>query len=247
MYGFGKILLFSTQKRFHPYYIEFQKRGMIHDTYKHKGLRRRLVDELRAKGIKDEKVLDAINKVPRHLFLDSSFLEFAYQDKAFPIGSGQTISQPFTVAVQSELLQVSSEHKVLEIGTGSGYQACVLIELGARVYSIERQKSLFSKVKSFLPSIGYHPKLFYGDGYKGLPAFAPFDRILITAAAPEVPMPLLDQLNIGGLLVVPVGNNESQIMTKIRKKGPDSYEREEFGTFRFVPMLENRAKGSTEY
>jgi protein-L-isoaspartate(D-aspartate) O-methyltransferase len=215
---------------------------MINDTYKHKGLRRRLVEELRTKGIKDEKVLEAINKVPRHLFLDSSFLEFAYQDKAFPIGSGQTISQPLTVAYQSELLQVAAEQKILEIGTGSGYQACVLMELRAKVFSIERQKSLFNRVKAFLPSIGYNPKLFYGDGYLGLPAFAPFDRILITAAAPEIPKTLLDQLNTGGCLVAPVGSNDSQIMTRITKKGPEVYIKEEFGTFRFVPMLENRAK-----
>lgn len=215
---------------------------MINDTYKHKGLRRRLVEELGAKGIKNEKVLEAIGRVPRHLFLDSSFLEFAYQDKAFPIGAGQTISQPFTVAFQTELLKVLPEHKVLEIGTGSGYQACVLMEMNAKVYSIERQKSLFIKVKKFLPEIGYNPKLFYGDGYLGLPAFAPFDRILITAATPEIPAKLFEQLIIGGYLIAPVGNNESQVMTRVKKLSENSFEKEEFGTFRFVPMLEKRGK-----
>jgi protein-L-isoaspartate(D-aspartate) O-methyltransferase len=212
------------------------------DTYRHKGLRKRLIDSLREKGIRDERVLEAMNKVPRHLFMDSSFLEFAYQDKAFPIGSGQTISQPYTVAFQTELLQVSSEQKVLEIGTGSGFQACVLLEMGAKVFSIERQKNLFDKTSAFLPGIGYNAKLFFGDGYKGLPAFAPFDRILITAAAPDIPLALLDQLKIGGILVAPVGKCDIQIMTSIIKNGPDNLARTEHGTFRFVPMLEKRAK-----
>lgn len=212
------------------------------DNYRHKGLRKRLVDSLREKGIRDEHVLDAINRVPRHLFMDSSFLEFAYQDKAFPIGSGQTISQPYTVAFQTELLRPEPEQKVLEIGTGSGFQACVLIELGVKVYSIERQKNLYERTRKLLPEIGYLPKLFYGDGFKGLPAFAPFDRIIITAAAPDIPGALLDQLKTGGILVAPVGKSSVQVMTTMEKIGESDYKTEVHGTFRFVPMLEKRAK-----
>jgi protein-L-isoaspartate(D-aspartate) O-methyltransferase len=212
------------------------------DDYKHKGLRKKLVDALREKGISDEKVLEAINRVPRHLFLDSSFLEFAYQDKAFPIGSGQTISQPFTVAYQTSLLHISEGDKILEIGTGSGYQSCVLLEMGAKVYSIERQKNLFDKTKAFLPSIGYFPKLFYGDGYLGLPAFAPFDKIIITAAAADIPQKLIDQLKDGGILVAPVGPREVQVMVTVRKISPGVTERTEHEQFRFVPMLEKRAR-----
>jgi protein-L-isoaspartate(D-aspartate) O-methyltransferase len=214
----------------------------MEDTFKHKGMRRKLVETLREKGIKDERVLEAISKVPRHLFLDSSFLEFAYQDKAFPIGSGQTISQPYTVAYQTSLLTIRDGEKVLEIGTGSGYQSCVLIELGAKVYSIERQKNLFDKTKAFLPSIGYKPKLFYGDGYLGLPAFAPFDKILITAAAEDIPQALISQLKPGGILVAPVGPREFQTMVSIRKLPDDNLERIEHERFRFVPMLEKRAR-----
>jgi protein-L-isoaspartate(D-aspartate) O-methyltransferase len=212
------------------------------DTYRHKGLRKRLVDSLREKGIRDERVLEALNRVPRHLFMDSSFLEFAYQDKPFPIGSGQTISQPYTVAFQTELLKVESEQKVLEIGTGSGFQACVLLEMGAKVFSIERQKNLFDKTRTFLPELGYHARLFFGDGYKGLPAFAPFDRILITAAAPEIPQALLSQLRIGGILVAPIGKGDIQIMTSIVKNAEDDFYQTEHGTFRFVPMLEKKAR-----
>jgi len=215
---------------------------MLQDSYRHKGLRKMLVDLLREKGISDGKVLDAIGKVPRHLFLDSSFLEFAYQDKAFPIGSGQTISQPYTVAYQTSLLKLADGEKVLEIGTGSGYQSCVLLELGARVFSIERQKHLFDKTKAFLPTIGYNPRLFYGDGYLGLPAFAPFDKIIITAAADDIPQNLVDQLKIGGLLVAPVGPREYQTMVTIRKLNESEVERQEHDRFRFVPMLEKRAK-----
>ena len=168
------------------------------DTYKHKGLRKQLVKQIRDKGITDEAVLEAINKIPRHLFLDSSFLEFAYQDKPFPIGSGQTISQPYTVAFQTELCEVKQGDKVLEIGTGSGYQACVLEEMGAKVFTIERQRKLFTRSKKFLAELGYKAKVFYGDGYKGLPAFAPFDKILVTAGAPALPAGLSEQLNTGG-------------------------------------------------
>ncbi len=164
------------------------------DSYKHKGLRKQLVETVRAKGISEERILDAIEKIPRHFFLDSTFQNLAYEDKPFPIGAGQTISQPFTVAFQTQLLQVKKRDKVLEIGTGSGYQACVLLELGATVFTIERQKSLYQKTKLFLPSIGYNPKFFYGDGYKGLPAYAPFDKIIVTAGAPYIPEMLLSQL-----------------------------------------------------
>ena len=211
------------------------------DSYKHKGLRKKLVEGIRDKGIQDENVLKAIEKLPRHFFMDSSFLEFAYQDKPFPIASGQTISQPYTVAFQTELLKIKKGDKVLEIGTGSGYQACVLIELGAKVFSIERQKKLYQKSKKFLPSIGYNPKLFYGDGYKGLPAFAPFDKILITAAAPFTPKILIEQLKIGGILVAPVGNSDFQIMKSIVKTSENTTEEYEHGTFRFVPLLKDKA------
>jgi protein-L-isoaspartate(D-aspartate) O-methyltransferase len=212
-----------------------------YDTYKHKGLRKKLVEQLREKGISDEKVLQAMNRVPRHLFLDSSFLEFAYQDKAFPIGSGQTISQPYTVAFQTELLKLDSFCKVLEIGTGSGYQAAVLLEMGMKVYSIERQKNLFQKTKKMLEELGYFPKMFYGDGYKGQPAFAPFDRILITAATPEIPKALINQLKPGGRLVAPVGNGPIQVMTSIDKDEEGGLKTSKYGKFSFVPMLGNRA------
>ena len=215
---------------------------MLEDSYRHKGLRKKLVDALREKGITDGKVLEAIDRVPRHLFMDSSFLEFAYQDKAFPIGSGQTISQPYTVAYQTQLLRVLPGDKILEIGTGSGYQSCILIEMGAKVYTIERQKKLFEKTKSFLPAIGYNPKMFFGDGYKGLPPFAPFDKIIITAAAPEVPQELINQMKTGGILVIPVGPLELQTMVTIQKISSDDVIRVEHDQFRFVPMLGNKAK-----
>jgi len=211
------------------------------DSFKHKGLRQQLVEEIKAKGIKDTEVLKALGKIPRHLFLDSSFLEFAYQDKPFPIGSGQTISQPYTVAFQTELLKIGKGDKVLEIGTGSGYQACVLLELGAKVFSIERQKKLFEKTRSFLPKLNYRPRLFYGDGYKGLPTFAPFDKILITAAAPDIPDELLKQLKVGGRLVIPVGGSEIQEMLSIDKISESDFKEKKHGSFRFVPLLEDRA------
>jgi protein-L-isoaspartate(D-aspartate) O-methyltransferase len=211
------------------------------DTYKHKGLRKQLVEQIREKGIEDEGVLEAINKIPRHLFLDSSFLEFAYQDKPFPIGSGQTISQPYTVAFQTELCEIKPGHKVLEIGTGSGYQACVLEELGAKVFTIERQKKLYLRSKKFLAKLGYQAKVFYGDGYKGLPAFAPFDCILITAGAPELPKQLADQLKPGGMIIVPLGRGEIQVMARFIKEADGSLRKEDHGTFRFVPLLKNLA------
>ena len=211
------------------------------DTYRHKGLRKALVDSLREKGIRDEKVLEAINNVPRHWFMDSSFLEYAYNDKPFPIGAGQTISQPYTVTRQTELLKVKSGMKVLEIGTGSGYQACVLGELGAKVYTIERQKKLYQKTKEFLKKFPYRIKIFYDDGNKGLPAFAPFDRILITAAAPEIPQTLIEQLKPGGIIVAPVGKGDIQEMLRITKNEDGTLETEHFGSFKFVPMLKDKA------
>lgn len=210
------------------------------DTFKHKGMRQQLVETLRAKEIKDEAVLKAIGNIPRHLFMDSGFIDHAYVDKAFPIAADQTISQPYTVAFQSELLQIKPGDKVLEIGTGSGYQCAVLIELGAKVYSIERQQELFKKTSKFLPKIGYRAKkLIFGDGYKGLPEEAPFDSIIVTAGAPFVPKPLMSQLKVGGRLVIPVGD-DVQIMTLFIRKGPKEFEKHEFGEFRFVPLLEDK-------
>ncbi len=212
------------------------------DTFRHKGLRKKLIDLLRSKGIADDNVLNAMNTIPRHFFFDSSFLEFAYEDKAFPIGSGQTISQPYTVAFQSELLQLEKGMRILEVGTGSGYQASILAEMGARIFTIERQKLLYETLKSLDPPLHYRIRLFYGDGYAGLPAHAPFDRILITAAAPFVPDPLIKQLKIGGILVVPVGKTDVQIMTRITKVSEKELLTETHGTFRFVPMLTDKAQ-----
>lgn len=210
------------------------------DTFKHQGMRQKLVDTLINKGIKDDGVLKAIGKIPRHLFMDSGFIDHAYQDKAFPIGADQTISQPYTVAFQSELLQIKPGDKILEIGTGSGYQCAVLIELGAKVYSIERQQELFKKTSKFLPKIGYRAKkLIFGDGYKGLTEEAPFKSIIVTAGAPFVPKPLLSQLAVGGRLVIPVGD-DVQTMTLFIRKGPKDFEKHEFGEFRFVPLLEDK-------
>jgi len=212
----------------------------LKDTIRHKGLRQQLVNTLVDKGIKNQAVLGAIGSIPRHLFIDSSFLDHAYQDKAFPIGANQTISQPYTVAFQSELLEVKSGDKILEIGTGSGYQTAVLCVLGAHVYSIERQLELFKKTSQFLPKIGYVAKrLIFGDGYKGLKEEAPFDSIIVTAGAPFVPKPLLAQLKVGGRLVIPVGD-EDQIMTLYIRKGPKEFEKHELGNFKFVPLLENK-------
>lgn len=212
------------------------------DSYKHKGLRKQLVETIRNKGIRDINVLNAIDRVPRHFFFDSSFLNFAYDDKAFPIGAGQTISQPYTVAFQTELLEIKKGDRVLEIGTGSGYQACILADMGAKVFSVERQKSLYDKAVRFLPSMGYTIKLFYGDGYKGLPAFAPFDKIIVTAGAPVIPDALVDQLKTGGILVIPLGGGDIQIMTTVTKISDIQFIKREHGTFRFVPLLEDRSK-----
>jgi len=213
------------------------------DSYRHQGLRKLLVKKIREKGISDFQVLSAMETVPRHYFFDSSFLEYAYEDKPFPIGAGQTISQPYTVAFQTQLLQVRKNDRVLEIGTGSGYQACILAELGAKVFTIERQKTLFDRTSKFLPVAGYPEiKTFFGDGYKGLPPFAPFDRMIVTAAAPYIPDPLLDQLKPGGILVIPVGAGDVQVMTTITRNHDGAFSRKEHGAFRFVPMLEDRAR-----
>ncbi|PIB32150.1 protein-L-isoaspartate O-methyltransferase [Gaetbulibacter sp. 5U11] len=210
------------------------------DTFKHQGLRQQLVAVLKDKGITNTAVLAAIGRIPRHLFMDSSFLDHAYQDKAFPIAADQTISQPYTVAFQTELMQIKRGDKVLEIGTGSGYQTAVLCELGAKVYSIERQQELFKITSRFLPKLGYRAKkLIFGDGYKGLKTEAPFSSIIVTAGAPFVPNPLLAQLEIGGRLVIPVGD-KVQTMTLFVRKGPKDFEKTEFGEFRFVPLLEDK-------
>ncbi|MDO9512134.1 MAG: protein-L-isoaspartate(D-aspartate) O-methyltransferase [Bacteroidales bacterium] len=214
----------------------------MEDNFRHKGLRKRLVEEIKKKGINQQPVLDAIESIPRHLFLDPVFLEFAYQDKPFPIGCEQTISQPYTVAFQTQLLEIKARDKVLEVGTGSGYQACVLLEIGARVYSIERIKKLYEKTKLFLPKIGYRPKLFYGDGYKGLPTFAPFDKIIITAGAPFIPDELIDQLKPGGILVAPIGVGGVQTMVRWIKQLDGVLTKETHGSFAFVPMLENKSE-----
>jgi protein-L-isoaspartate(D-aspartate) O-methyltransferase len=212
----------------------------LKDTAKHQGLRNQLAAVLEQKGITDKNVLEAIKKVPRHLFLNSSFEDYAYQDKAFPIGAGQTISQPYTVAFQSQLLQVEKGHSVLEIGTGSGYQTAVLYAMGAKVYSVERQNELFKTTSLLLPKLGIRPKhLSFGDGYKGLPNYAPFDSIIVTAGAPMIPKPLMAQLKIGGRLVIPVGE-DPQIMNLIIRKNETQFEKHELGEFRFVPLLENK-------
>jgi protein-L-isoaspartate(D-aspartate) O-methyltransferase len=211
------------------------------DTYRHKGLRKKLVDTVRSKGINDEEVLEAISKIPRHFFLDSAFDEKAYEDKAFPIGEGQTISQPYTVAYQTELLELKKFDKVLEIGTGSAYQASVLAEMGVQVCTIERQKKLFESNKLF-PYIKKYTniKFFYGDGYEGLPTYAPFDKIIITAAAPDIPLKLIEQLKPGGMMVIPVGAGDVQQMKRITKLGIGGIKEEVFDQFSFVPMLDGK-------
>lgn len=209
----------------------------IKDSPRHRGMRKKLVEGLKIKGVKCPKVLDAIGKVPRHLFMESTFLQFAYKDQAFPIGSGQTISQPLTVAIQTQLLDVGKNDRILEIGTGSGYQAAVLLEMGAKVFTIERQKELYTKVHKFLPEIGYNPACFFGDGYKGLPEFAPFDKIIVTAGASYIPEDLKLQLKIGGRLVIPVGNEQRQEMYLITRISENEFKNEKHGGFVFVPLL----------
>lgn len=211
------------------------------NTSKHEGLRNQLVNVLKEKGITDKNVLEAIKYIPRHLFLDSGFSDYAYQDKAFQIAAGQTISQPYTVAFQSQLLEIKKGHKVLEIGTGSGYQTSVLCVMGANVYSVERQIQLFKQTSALLPKLGIRPKhLSFGDGYKGLPNHAPFDSIIVTAGAPIIPKALMAQLKIGGRLVIPLGEDK-QIMTLLIRKNETQFEKHEFGEFRFVPLLENKS------
>ncbi len=212
---------------------------MLEDNFQHKGLRKKLVEEVRRKGIRDENVLNALMAVPRHWFLDSVFLQHAYQDKAFPIEEGQTISQPYTVAFQTELLQIQPFQSILEIGTGSAYQACILAELGAKVYTIEYNETLFRKARRMIDILRYDKKVqcFYGDGSQGLPHFAPYDGIIVTAGAPAVPESLLFQLKIGGRLVIPVGNHQTQKMMRITRKGEKQFTQEEFDYFSFVPLL----------
>jgi protein-L-isoaspartate(D-aspartate) O-methyltransferase len=209
----------------------------MNDTYRHKGLRKQLVETIRSKGILDEKVMDAIGKIPRHLFMDSSFITFSYRDQAFPIGEGQTISQPYTVAFQTELLEVKPRDKVLEIGTGSGYQTAVLIELGASVFTIERQKKLFLRAQENLGKLGYKPHFFYGDGYQGKPTYGPYDRILVTAGAEYIPAKLKGQLKVGGIMVIPIGGRNSQRMIRIVRMTETDFEQSEHGNFAFVPLL----------
>jgi protein-L-isoaspartate(D-aspartate) O-methyltransferase len=213
---------------------------MIGDSIQYQGMRKKLVDSLKEREnprITDQRVLAAIGKIPRHLFMESSFVKFAYKDQAFPIGAGQTISQPFTVALQSQLLQVEPHAKILEVGTGSGYQAAVLLELGAQVFTIERQRELYIKVQQLLPSLGYHPRFFYGDGYKGLPTYGPFDGIIVTAGAPYIPEDLKLQLKIGGRLVIPVDHGDHQKMILVVRIDENTFEQYDHGDFAFVPLL----------
>ena len=210
------------------------------DTYRHKGLRIKLVETIRSKGIRDENVLETIGKIPRHLFMDSGFITFSYQDQAFPIGEGQTISQPYTVAFQTQLLEIKPHDRILEIGTGSGYQTAVLLELGASVFTIERQRKLFLKAQENLSMLGYKPQFFYGDGYQGKPTYGPFDKILVTAGADDIPVLLKAQLKVGGIMVIPVGGRISQKMIRIVRRGETDYEQTEHGTFAFVPLLKGK-------
>lgn len=217
-------------------------RSDFKDTYKHKGMRRNLINELRDKGITDENVLKAFDNIPRHFFLDLVFTEQAYSNIAFQIGAGQTISHPFTVAFQTQLLEVVKGDKILEIGTGSGFQTSILCDMGAKVFSIERQRELYSKVGYILRHFNFSPRLSYGDGYKGLPSFAPFDSIIVTCGAPYIPNALVEQLKVGGKLVVPIGEGSVQRMKLITKISEDEFETKDYGDFSFVPMLENKAR-----
>jgi protein-L-isoaspartate(D-aspartate) O-methyltransferase len=212
----------------------------IEDSYRHKGLRQKLVAELRSKGITNERILEAMNSVPRHIFMDSGFIDFAYKDQAFPIGSGQTISQPYTVAFQTQLLDIQRHDKVLEIGTGSGYQCAILLEMGTTVYTIERYRELFLKAQSILFPLGYKPNFFFGDGYEGVPAYSPYDKIIITAGGSEIPEQLLQQLTIGGKLVMPLGSSDFQKMTLVEKLSENEFKRTEHGLFIFVPLLKGK-------
>jgi len=214
----------------------------VQDSFKYQGMRRKLVRELGAKGIKNEKVLKCFDVIPRHFFLDNAFAEQAYSNTAFQIGSGQTISHPFTVAFQTELLDIRKGDKILEIGSGSGFQTCVLCEMGAKVFSIERHKELHLKAKNIVRHLKYNARLSFGDGYKGLPTFAPFDKIIITCGAPDIPEELVNQLKIGGIMIIPIGEGEEQQMKRITKVSNEEVTIEDFGVFKFVPMLENKVK-----
>ena len=214
------------------------------DSFRHQGLRKQLVEHLASKGITNLKVLNAMNKIPRHLFMDNAFVNFSYQDKAFPIGAGQTISQPYTVAFQSQLLEIKPYEKVLEVGTGSGYQAAVLSLLDAEVFTIERQRELFLKTKKFLPTLGYNCMFVYGDGYKGMPKFAPFDKIIITCGAPFIPEDLVAQLKVGGRMVAPIGDGDTQVMHLIEKISETETRITTHGEFSFVPMLNDKNNGN---
>ena len=216
----------------------------MEDSFRHQGLRKQLIEQLAGKGIHNTKVLAAMNKIPRHLFIDNAFVNFSYQDKAFPIGSGQTISQPYTVAFQTQLLNLEHYEKVLEVGTGSGYQAAVLSLMHADVYTIERQRELFLKTKKFLPELGYNCRFVYGDGYKGLPKFAPFDKIIITCGAPFIPEDLVAQLKVGGRMVAPIGDGDMQVMHLIEKITETETRITTHGEFSFVPMLNKRENGN---
>lgn len=214
----------------------------MEDSFKHKGMRKKLIEELRYFGITEERVLDAMMKIPRHFFLDLAFVEQAYSNVAFQIGAGQTISHPRTVAYQTQLLNPQRGQKILEIGTGSGYQTSVLCEMGARVYSIERQKELFIKSRKIISQLGYTPKLFFGDGYKGMPSYAPYDGIIVTCGAPFIPEALVEQLKPGGKIIIPVGEGAKQIMHQVTKNPDGTLQVDQFGEFSFVPMLEKVAK-----
>ena len=216
----------------------------MEDSFRHQGLRKQLIEHLASKGISNFNVLDAMNKIPRHLFMDNAFVNFSYQDKAFPIGEGQTISQPYTVAFQSQLLEIKPYEKVLEVGTGSGYQAAVLSLLDAEVFTIERQRELFLKTKRFLPTLGYNCMFVYGDGYKGMPNFAPFDKIIITCGAPFIPKDLVTQLKVGGRMVAPIGDGDTQIMHLIEKVSETETIVTTHGEFSFVPMLNDKNRGN---
>ena len=216
----------------------------MEDSFRHQGLRKQLIEHLASKGISNLKVLNAMNKIPRHLFMDNAFVNFSYQDKAFPIGAGQTISQPYTVAFQSQLLEINPYDKVLEVGTGSGYQAAVLSLLDAEVFTIERQRELFLKTKKFLPTLGYNCMFVYGDGYKGMSKFAPFDKIIITCGAPFIPELLVAQLKVGGRMVVPIGDGDVQVMHLIEKISETETRVTTHGEFSFVPMLNDKSIGN---
>lgn len=214
----------------------------MQDSFKYKGMRRKLINELREKGISDEKILNAFDVIPRHYFLDNAFAEQAYSNMAFQIGAGQTISHPYTVAFQTQLLDVQKGDKILEIGTGSGFQTCVLCELGAKVFSIERHKSLHIGAKNILHHLKYSARLTFGDGYKGLPGFAPFDKVIITCGAPHIPQDLVDQMKVGGLMIIPIGEGKDQQMLRVTKISETEISKEEFGVFSFVPMLGSKVK-----